>query len=791
MLEERDLSAYKRHVTSQAKLTVVTSVDVLRRYDFRAIAASTLPRLKSGVELLPPHCRNTGRIALRLFECFLQVTRQAFDVDADSKESQRIVSEFLGALHSDRFCVRSDSARYTTGQAFLATLSTIQRDNLFPQNLERDMRSCGPPVGRVLTLSKEFSARQLDEDAVWAWQGWRCIDRDGYETWLPLLGVYYRLGRQFTERLYAICSTYVSSRSRTRVPCLPELCAFLATTRNFDDVESALSDPLSARRFLQDFLLFFVETKYAKGCGSRVETVVTVWNNQFVPFVREHLVPAGFISEPFGEIPRPQARRVTGAKTHIRKTRLGTEVKANLLTEVPLHVTDSEAMGLLFSQLRADFDSIVSWAKYEATSLWDRYERRKRLAETGTVRTKMRRQASTLPDVPWLISRANPDWLRNAAATFEHYGYGHQDQHLFYPRPLAETAQDLGLPTARALLPHAALLVAEHPAITTAFLDELRLFDKNGKRSGLIETDGATYLVGFKRRKGAADAQQEIALNETSLKIVNQVISLTDPLRTHLREKGNERWRRLFLTTFKGIGGTPQVQRFATQTSGLYAPQIAAGLSRVCGHNEEKSHSLARQFSLRSLRATRGVLIYLEKGSLDEFAKALGHKKYEPRLMEHYLPKPILAFFQNRWIRIFQTGIIVEAMKDSPFLLQASGLGSLAELDAFLTNHAIKTIPSHLMDASSSSRRKTMDEADTEVIFGVNESILTVLLSLEMAVSSSTRKVSGMAIYWSSVADHLTSLIRAGHRPDLKMYLSLAEKAASPTLMERLIYDNA
>jgi hypothetical protein len=43
-------------------------------------------------------------------------------------------------------------------------------------------------------------------------------------------------------------------------------------------------------------------------------------------------------------------------------------------------------------------------------------------------------------------------------------------------------------------------------------------------------------------------------------------------------------------------------------------------------------------------------------------AEALGHKYYRPELLSFYLPESILNFFQSRWIRIFQKGIICEAI---------------------------------------------------------------------------------------------------------------------------------
>lgn len=87
--------------------------------------------------------------------------------------------------------------------------------------------------------------------------------------------------------------------------------------------------------------------------------------------------------------------------------------------------------------------------------------------------------------------------------------------------------------------------------------------------------------------------------------------------------------------------------------------------------------------SLTSLRASCGVAVYLRTKDVTEMAKALGHAKYDPSLLGRYLPEAILAFFQTRWIRIFQRSFICEAMKDSPYLLEATTFETMDELHVF------------------------------------------------------------------------------------------------------------
>jgi len=197
-------------------------------------------------------------------------------------------------------------------------------------------------------------------------------------------------------------------------------------------------------------------------------------------------------------------------------------------------------------------------------------------------------------------------------------------------------------------------------------------------------------------------------------------------------------------------------------------------------------------FSLRSLRATKGVLVFLEKGSVEAMAKALGHKFYTSKLIEHYLPKPILEFFQERWVRIFLTGLIVEAMKESVFLLEATAFESMAELDEFMREHAIKAIPAHLRDPESTDVGAVVSRDRAEVVFGVNEGILTLLLSVERAVDKGGQELSGIALYWAAISKRLSAFIDSSRdRPDLKHFLAAARVHASPARIEHLLNDRA
>jgi hypothetical protein len=169
-------------------------------------------------------------------------------------------------------------------------------------------------------------------------------------------------------------------------------------------------------------------------------------------------------------------------------------------------------------------------------------------------------------------------------------------------------------------------------------------------------------------------------------------------------------------------------------------------------------------------------------------AEALGHAQWEPRLLDHYLPKSLQEFFTERWLRIFQTQILVEALKDSPHILEATSFESMSELDEFLENHALRSIPSHLEDPDGIGAEVTGDPA-SRVVVCVELGILTVLLSLEGAVRRARHSPCGRAIRWARIAEKLVPHLETQtERPEFRAIVAEAKQRANPSRVAHLIY---
>lgn len=659
---------------------------------------------------------------------------------------------------------------------------SILHANVRPLSIRPSTLGISPSIQPLVNT---FECTTLNAEKIWIWQAWPTTNKIGNVSFLPLYPIYERLGKAFTQRFFTICRNYLSGRNATQIPGLKSLIRFIGQfdgeIKSGDFLQREFMD-----KFWHDFFVFYVTTSYDNGSGERISTIITKWRGHIVFFIKNYLELSGLVAEPWGEIPNPEPRTVLGANTNIRSQPDGSEVKTKLLTHIPLEVTDEKAIELLLYKIEHDISVIRRWAKSACDDLWKRNQRRENLAPSGKLREILPMRRTSSGEQAWLTDRRNPEHLANACATFKHHGYltkEEGDLNALFPVPLRRTADELGLPTTDSLIPHCFLLVLNHPCITPSFLEKLEVFDKSGKLVGFQKTDGGYRLIGFKHRRGPNLSQQIIALNKESEETVRQILEITSPLREWLRNRDDDQWRYLLLTSKKGFGYPQRVASLSSSTSGRKV-ELAKSVSSFTMLPHQESVDLVDRLSLPTVRASAGILVYLKTKSLTQMATALGHAEYSPALIERYLPKPILEFFQERWIRIFQTGIIVEALKESPFLLAASGFSTLDQLHEFLSNHALKVHPKSqpITDVPKNYDEFSDAVSSDEIVFGLNAGILTALMSLKLTVDQAIVTVDSRAKYWAAICEHLVNHIETNlpYRADLCAFVKQAKMRARP-----------
>ena len=777
-------------IMSPQKLrTIIQNTRSLRYYDFERIGNDTL-QLVSGLFTNFSKARvQRCRILLKLFECYLQITDQKFIFpNAVDPKLDYTIDLFIGALCSNIFLNAKAAQRYGFIKLLIELLDALKISQFLSINIpslaQEEIKKYS--IRRI----KLFESTTLHEEHIYYWRGWWTYSKANTKWFLQLHGVYKCYGREFTERLFNQIDTVFSGCAQSIPRGIHGFCRWLAISGY--TIEQ-FNDPSSVQCLFEDYLKVYLADGYKSGNGRSIKSLIVCWRG-FIVFAENHFIDSIF-AEPFGKLISPQPVTISGNERRIKKTVGGIEVKEKLLTEIPLHVTDEKAFELLFYQIQKDVNHVVSVAERLADDLWRRYQQRKTLAKIGVIKTIKYETSLDEESRQWIIHKNNPHWLSNCAATFEHCGFSYDNNNdpiICSSSSLSRThvAYELGLPTSYALLPYMVLLVAEHPRIVPSFLTDFELYNKQGKLSGFVKFDSTYILDGRKKRRGPNSAQQIITLTEKSVLLIEQVIAITDCVRTNMKNKGDDNWRYLFLSCNKGFYLTRMCSQYpkAKVSKNSFYQELAKETVDVKASHAEK---LSARFELNALRASKAVLVYIETRSSKKMAEVLGHKKYSPKTISHYLPEPILDFFQSRWIRIFQQGLIVEAMKESPHLLNSTEFNTMDEFHEFMKNHALKTMPAHLENRPGQKERSFSNKTD-EIIFNINSGILSLLLSLQYAVCNAKKKVCGTAAYWSEVTTHLVNHIENGSQhasnEEFKSYLKAARCQINPEKLEVIIY---
>ena len=732
---------------------------------FDGLALNRLPStFVEGLAARSDYRQKVNGTVVRL-QCFLEITDQRLtDADLAASAPPAALTAFVAAVYSPKF------TNWVSPWHQLRNLRRACADK-FPE-----LRFPSFPCTRnEAHWSEEFrlshsAAMKFDIDPELAefWNGWTSENARGHIHHVRLATFWQRYGAERTRELFSAYATWRRGTSNLGVVAMDSFASWAAARP--EPLPFHSSSELGEA--LTEFYIFHMEDRHRAGRGIRA--LVADWRT-FASALTTHLFGQAW-ANPSPAIPMPSAagsRGPTGLRPH------QTISRQVLLTTVPLHISDSAAADLLFRDIESDLEMIKSWARIEIAAANRREANRIASSATGIASVLGAR------GIRYRASQACPEWRAHASATFEEFGFSHlgngRSSSSIYPEPTAETCWELGLPTPALLLAHAALLTAEHPEITPAALCNMDLFDRNGTRVGYVENDGGAYLTMYKPRKGARAAEQHIQLTDETSALVRDIIRLTQPLRDWLQEKRDPSWRRLMLAV-PSMGVAPGRWRAAEATrQRSWLKQRLLALLKV---SEQKAEDLAKSFSIRRVRASAGVVAYLGTGSAEEMARVLGHAAYEHRLMDRYLPRAVQDFFNDRYIRLFQTGILCEALKESSYLLEACSFTSAEELNQFLEHHMVRFPDQEQTPATTRGGRH-----EAQVIFSLEPRSLSVLMSIEEAVSSSKSAVSGHAIKWSRICRKLVAHIETQvEQPEFLNILHEARRGIDVTQVRDLIH---
>ncbi|EGU35784.1 hypothetical protein VII00023_11164 [Vibrio ichthyoenteri ATCC 700023] len=641
----------------------------------------------------------------------------------------------------------------------------------------------------VSTCLAQFRELNIDKSKSDYLDGWRVLSKEGKEHEAHLDTLYVNFGEAFTNKVHLALKNYAfTQKSSSLTHALKGLKKlFVGISTVYTDRDGLTIEALLSRNHVQLFFhkvfkVLFVRSQAADNCPKDFHAK---WRNT-INYYTECFINTGVFAEPHKPFIVPDWKDPKDAAPTFSIGGNATQPE-NLrwFANIPLKIKDEEAVSIIQQRVERDMAHIRHVCLLKFYELLEREKRNKAFQSTGLVKPL----SGTLGNREY-TNFVGEDKLDNTVATFYAHGIAAKDasylSFLGFYGNASQLKTELNLPTKSTLNVLLTLLVIEHPLITPSWLAKWDLFDVNGNMVGYKQVGNQHIAVSHKSRKGSTNAQQEVVLNEFSKSIVEFLIQHTRMSREYLKQKGNVNWRKMILTaTATNVISPSDLNNTLHSANDFYNwLQSETLFDKSSDITLEDAQAISDIHSLRSIRRHRGFQIYLETRSMDAVAEALGHEKKDVNLLTSYLPKPLMDFFNARWIRQFQNAILLEAMKDSVYRLDAVNM-SAQDIEEFLNNHGISNIPEHF-DHGFVQKTATDNETSESLVFDqltytISTSLLQLLMAIRFVVESSDDEDSFLDIvaHWYQSAVFVLDTLSSGKHSaddDLMGMLDIATK---------------
>lgn len=774
-------------------LTIIKEMQCLPFYPITAIPPDVLELMQRSFDALGARATTKAGSLIPLFDTYCHVTATPITyLSLSSAGFKKVIQGFLGALDGESLVPVGYQVRRQYQRSFVKLLIKMREEiPMLPELTTADWQS------GLYQHVWQAMQHDLDPVALRYWNGWSVQGRNGKNGYVPIAYLWNSHGPKFAESVYEHYSNNMSKKLSPSHSDFNLFVYYLAENEERWPV-STFQNPVKMRQLFIDFMLHSFTQALENGTDLDNRTRSY---SKFIFSMDEVFLQSGIWVKPFsGALPRPISTSTPGIKTNTKQKADGTVVKDKLITEVPMHLTDSEAIEILFKKINEDNALVLKWARHRLQKAKDAYEACVELGQRGIVISGGNSNAKTIDEIG----------AENICATFLKKGITYFKNNL--KKVLGEASRGevykiLGIPTVETIFALQMLLIHGHPNVTDAFFLNLELYNKRGDLTGLTKTESGAYqLTGYKDRAGGPHSERKILLSDEEASWVKAVLSMTQVLRDELRAAGNDEWRYMFLHTGGRFATPSKPESIKLNDKTIpYKREMVEEFIALGNRDETATKRFITRLSLTAFRASAAVEIFLRDHDVEEMARALGHKGYTSTLLSSYLPETILAFFQTRWIRLFQRGIICRAMKDSPRLLEVARFASMEEFHKFLENHALREIPEHLQNPDylktpAAAANDSNADKPGQVIVSIDTGVLTALLSLKAAVVEATKKAQesppsrqlcSKAIYWARFTDLVVKDIEEGLDSKLIGHLEAAQQHANAAYMEDLIYATA
>ncbi|MFZ3463020.1 hypothetical protein [Vibrio harveyi] len=692
-------------------------------------------------------------------------TYSALDIRNNKNKLNEHLSALIGFLYSEHVGFsKRDSYTYSIG--FIKIFSHFALShNTTLNNYKLSDRSETPDE---LVCIKIFSSLGFNKELFSYYSGWHYQDKLGNQRQLHLATIFDSYGEKFTSYIHSGINNFTQTLKRDTARNVVNnlillMNEFAKHCTTLEKLEHSLKAENSTvfMEGIYNSLLFQVMIN-----GNDVKTFHLQWT-AIVSHFTQCFIDTNVFEEPIKPFLIPSFKEPVDNEHCISiGGKLSKKEEDRWLVNMPLEIKDEEVLNLIHEQVNRDLKHIriISHKLYKEMS--NRHKRNMEYINSGQVKP-LPQKGLRLQGYPIGINN-----LDNVIATFYHYGFGvggvsSKTGFLGFSGEGDLLLKELNLPNISTLNTIVSLLVLEHPKITPAWLQDWELYDKNRNQVGFKQVGKQWVAVSFKNRKGASIAQQEIVLNDYSKSIVMLLIEHTRYVRDKLKEQGGSDWRYMMLKASLNKPERPNDLGHALSHQSVYHKSLIVNsycvnpqnspykntnkpfsfiykihpkvINQVLTKNEAKD--LAVIVTPRSIRKARALQIYLETRSLKAVAEALGHKDVDFDMLESYLPKPLMDYFNQRWIRQFQNAIIFEALKESPFLFDALDFDENS-LEEFLCNHGLKELPTNLEQVKTCTvnedNQSIIDNID-ELVFTLTTPLFQVLIAIQTMMESASQ----------------------------------------------------
>lgn len=647
-------------------------------------------------------------------------------------------------------------------------------------------RSMSPGIERCI---RGFKPTSLNKDKLKYYKGWYAESSDHIKVKLYLHRFYLHFGDSLTEALFQSMkdryrrypSSTVKYKAKVFVKFLNALILLFKGEGDFYEGGKARNVTSTVEQ------IFIVSKLDAKTKGSDLRYFYKEWAS-VVKLVNDILISSRIWDKPLYDFIVPEFKSASnGFKTH-RKVVDGNVYSSKLITDIPLSYTDKKAMSSLLISLDDDISHVVSAARRAVETIMRGHDIRIKNAAEGSARPWIKNNYRDVNYVNY-VNYVDVYDDRNQCANWERYNYYLEPSDVVVSDFLGVKGKADKFVNAYSIIqsgmlyPFLYLLIYEHPIITSSWLESFQLYDKHGNQVGFIESNNSSLAIGYKPRKSSPHAEQKIVLNDTSKYLFDCLIKLTGQAREYLKNNNDNNYRYLLISGV-GFGRPAKVKSLRSQKLFLNSCFNKFLLEPSAYANKTRAEVILSNLTLSKFRASRAIQIYMKTNSIEAISEALGHKKPCPRLLERYLPDPVLKYFQDRWIRIFQNAIVFEAMKDSAFLFEAIDV-SENELEEFLKNHRLEPLPNHIVNGHLEDLSRLDEDGktkDSRIIIPLSESLLISLKCIARLVDDHKEGMPALtktALQWFEtakfVSDSLEESKLAKFDPEISRIIQASE----------------